>query len=176
MYSNFQNLCYKSKMWEDILYWNLGLDDDSFRLTLGHNGKISLLVVCVYINQIFSAMSINLLILLINTQLNCCTIVRYIQMEWTWFTYFTTHSDFKCHSKSRSFRKNFIFTSSLKDTLATLKFPTGAWFICTSNRQSNYAILRGFYSWETSHMRSFARIKLSRKFLNLQYFTTHSDF
>ena len=35
---------------------------------------------------------------------------------------------------------------------------------------SDFAISRGFHFHETSHMRSFAKIKHSRKSLNLHYF------
>ena len=42
-------------------------------------------------------------------------------------------------------------------------------FTYINKRQSDFAISRGFYFHETSHMRSFAKIKSSRKFPNLQY-------
>ena len=37
--------------------------------------------------------------------------------------------------------------------------------------QSDFAISRGFYFHETSHMRSFAKIKPSQKFPNYQYWS-----
>ena len=43
-------------------------------------------------------------------------------------------------------------------------------FTYINKRQSDFAISRGFYFHETSHMQSFAKIKSSRKFPNLQYF------
>ena len=53
------------------------------------------------------------------------------------------------------------------------KFATKAWFTYISKQQSDFAISRGFYFHETSHMHmwSFAKIKPSRKFPNLQYST-----
>ena len=57
----------------------------------------------------------------------------------------------------------------LKDIFAVLKFATRVWFTYISTRQSDIAISRGSYFHETSHMRSFAKIKLSPNFQNLQY-------
>ena len=42
-------------------------------------------------------------------------------------------------------------------------------FTYIGKRQSDLAILQGFYSHETSHMRNFAKIIHSQKFPNLQY-------
>ena len=42
-------------------------------------------------------------------------------------------------------------------------------FTYISKRQSDFVILRGFYFHKTSKIRSFAKIKPLRKFLNLQY-------
>ena len=42
-------------------------------------------------------------------------------------------------------------------------------FTNINNRQSDFAIPRRFHFHETSHMRSFAKIKSSRKFPFLQY-------
>ena len=44
-----------------------------------------------------------------------------------------------------------------------------------NKRQSDSAISRGFYFHETSHMRSFAKFKPSRKFPNLQYIADMCD-
>ena len=41
-------------------------------------------------------------------------------------------------------------------------------FTYISKRQNDFAISRGFFIHETLHVRSFANIKLSRKFSNLQ--------
>ena len=40
-------------------------------------------------------------------------------------------------------------------------------YIC--KQQSDFGILQGFHFHETSHMRSFVKIKPSRKFPNIQY-------
>ena len=52
------------------------------------------------------------------------------------------------------------------------KIATKARFTYISKRQSDFAISRGFYFHETSHMRSFEKINSSRKFPNLQYTVT----
>ena len=57
----------------------------------------------------------------------------------------------------------------LNNIFATLKIATRAWFNYISIGESNFAIFRGFHFHETSQMRSFAKIKPSRKFPNLQY-------
>ena len=49
-------------------------------------------------------------------------------------------------------------------------------FTYINKRQSDFAISRGFYFHETSHMRSFAKIKSSRKFPNLQYMSHDTRF
>ena len=56
-----------------------------------------------------------------------------------------------------------------KDIYATSKFVTRVCFTYISKRQSDFAISREFYYHEASHIRSFAKIKPSRKFPNLQY-------
>ena len=58
---------------------------------------------------------------------------------------------------------------TLKDLFAKVKIATKACFTIISRRQRDFAISRGFYFHETSQMRSFAKLKLSRKFPNLQY-------
>ena len=58
--------------------------------------------------------------------------------------------------------------SPLKHILSTLKFATRAWFTYIHERQSKFSNSWGFYFHGTSHMRSFAKIKPSRKIPNLQ--------
>ena len=48
----------------------------------------------------------------------------------------------------------------------------GMIYLFISKGHSDIANSRGFDFYETSHMRSFAKIKLSQKFLNLQSFKT----
>ena len=48
------------------------------------------------------------------------------------------------------------------------KFEIKARFTYINKIQSDFAISRGFNFHEASHMQSFAKIKSSRKFLNLQ--------
>ena len=57
---------------------------------------------------------------------------------------------------------------ALKDIFVTLKIRTRAWFTYISKQKSYLGISQGFYFQETSHMRSFAKIKPSQKFPNLQ--------
>ena len=80
------------------------------------------------------------------------------------------------YCKSGNFREIFIFANSVKRHTCDLKIAARAWFNYISSRQSDFAILRGFYFHETSHMRSFGKIKPSRKFPNLQYsFLNNND-
>ena len=73
---------------------------------------------------------------------------------------------------SEIFTRIFFSRIALKDihVFSTLKFATRPWCTYISKRQSDLAILREFCFRETSHMGSFAKIKSSRKFLNLQYY------
>ena len=64
---------------------------------------------------------------------------------------------------------SFIFANSDLRHICDKKIAFRAWFTYISKRQRDLIISRGFYFHETSHMRSFAKIKPSRKFLNLQY-------
>ena len=71
--------------------------------------------------------------------------------------------------KFRNFRENFIFTNSVKRHICHTNNPQLAWFTYISKGQRIFSISWGLYFSETSHTRSFAEIKPSRKFLNLQY-------
>ena len=77
---------------------------------------------------------------------------------------------FLWYCKFGNFRVNFIFANSVKRHICDVKIANRVWFTYISNRQSDIANSRGFDFHETSHMRSFAKIKHSRKFPNLQYF------
>ena len=77
---------------------------------------------------------------------------------------------------SEMFARILFSRIALGDIFATSKFVTRPWFIYISKRQSNFAIWRGFYFHETSHMRIFAEIKFSRKFPNLQYINVLHNF
>ena len=55
------------------------------------------------------------------------------------------------YCKSGNFRENFIF--ALKDIFVTLKIATRVCFTYISQRQSDFGILRRFYSHETSKFR-----------------------
>ena len=67
------------------------------------------------------------------------------------------------------FRENFIFANCIKRHIIDVKkFAVKARLNYINKRQSDFDISRGFYFHETSHMRSFAKIKSSRKFPNLQ--------
>ena len=75
------------------------------------------------------------------------------------------------YCNSGNFRENFIFANSdikhicdAKNSRLVHDFPI-----------SDFAISRGFDFHETSHMRSFAKIKPSRKFTNLQYITVFAQ-
>ena len=66
-----------------------------------------------------------------------------------------------------NFRENFIFANSIKRHISDVKkIATKARFTYINTRQSDFAISRGFYFHKTSHMRSFAKLKSSRKFSN----------
>ena len=56
----------------------------------------------------------------------------------------------------------------LNHIFATLKIATRVWFTNINKIQSEIANSWGLYFHETSHMRSFAKIRSSRKFPNLQ--------
>ena len=73
------------------------------------------------------------------------------------------------YCKSGNFRENLILADTLKDILAIVKISLQGYDLPISVVDSDFAISRGFYFHETSHMRSFAKIKPSRKFPNLQY-------
>ena len=74
------------------------------------------------------------------------------------------------YCKFENFRKNVIFANSIKRYINDVKkFSTKARFTYINKQQSDFAILRGIYFRETWHMRSFAKIKSSQKFPNLQY-------
>ena len=61
-----------------------------------------------------------------------------------------------------NFRENFIFANSIKRHISDVKKNANkARFTFINKRQSNFAISRGLYFHETSHMRSFAKIKSS---------------
>ena len=64
--------------------------------------------------------------------------------------------------------RNLFSPIALKDIFAMLRFCDFAWFTYISKRLS---MSWGFYFHETSHVRSFAKIKPSWKFPNLQYCT-----
>ena len=70
---------------------------------------------------------------------------------------------------SEIFERILFSRIALKDIELCKKFATKARFTYINKRQSDFAISRGFYFHETSHMRSFGKIKSSRKFPNLQY-------
>ena len=69
------------------------------------------------------------------------------------------------------FRDNYIFANSIKRHISDVKNSPLRQDLPISIKDSDFAISRGFYFHETSHMRSFAKIKWSQKFLNLQYLT-----
>ena len=77
------------------------------------------------------------------------------------------------YCKFGNFRENFIFANNVKRHICDVKNREQGkiyqYFI--SEQQSDIANSRGFDFHETSHMRSFAKIKLLRKFPNLQYFS-----
>ena len=74
------------------------------------------------------------------------------------------------YCKSGNFRKNFNFPKSVKRHTFDRKI-SRLWYdspISVVERVVS-PFLRGFYFHETSHIRSFAKIKPSLKFPNLQY-------
>ena len=85
------------------------------------------------------------------------------------------HSSDSCLSVNKycrfgNFRENFIFANSIKIHISGVKYSRLRQDLPISIIDK--VILpfsRGFYFHETSHMRSFAKIKSSRKFPNLQY-------
>ena len=71
------------------------------------------------------------------------------------------------YCKSGNFRENFIFANIVQRHIYGAKYSRLGYDFSISVNESDFAILRGFYFHETSH--AFAKIKPSRKFLNLQY-------
>ena len=69
------------------------------------------------------------------------------------------------YCKLGNFRENFIFANGVKRHI----FATKAYITYISQHHTDLAISRGVYFHETSHMRSFANIKPSQKFPNVQY-------
>ena len=63
------------------------------------------------------------------------------------------------YCKFGNFRENFIFENDIKRHICEVRNSR----LGHDNRHSDFAISRGFHSDETSHMRSFAKIKLLRK-------------
>ena len=57
---------------------------------------------------------------------------------------------------------------ALKDILTMLKLKTRTWFTYISKLEGDFATSGGLYFHETSHKRSFPKIKTSQKFSNLQ--------
>ena len=75
------------------------------------------------------------------------------------------------YCKSNNFRDKFIFAKSVKRYIChATNFATRARVTYISIRQSDLPFCESFFS-ETSHLRSFAKIKHSRKFPNSQYLT-----
>ena len=72
------------------------------------------------------------------------------------------------YCKPGNFRGNFIFAKSLKKEICDVKNSQLSHDLPISKRQCDFTISRGSYFHETLHMRSFAKIKPSRKFPNLQ--------
>ena len=66
-----------------------------------------------------------------------------------------------------NFRENFIFANSIKRHISDVKNSRLRQDLPISINDSDFVISRGFYFYETSPMRSFAKIKSSRKFPNL---------
>ena len=68
------------------------------------------------------------------------------------------------------FRENLIFANSVISLISDTKFATRALFTYISKRQSDFGISRGYiFTKLRIYMRSFAKIKPSLKFPNLQY-------
>ena len=73
-------------------------------------------------------------------------------------------------TRPRKFLLDLIFGNSVKRHIFTMiKFATRVWFTNICKQQSDIDIARGLYFRETTHPHSFAKIKPSRKFPNLQY-------
>ena len=70
--------------------------------------------------------------------------------------------------KFGNFRENFIFANSIKRHICDGQSLQLRHDLHISVNDSDFAISHGFYFHETSHMRSFVKIKSSRKFPNLQ--------
>ena len=68
------------------------------------------------------------------------------------------------YSKFGNFRENFIYANNVKRHLCDVKKSRLKHDLHIS--VNDRAISRGFYFHETSHIRSFAKIKPSRKFPN----------
>ena len=73
-----------------------------------------------------------------------------------------------------NFCENFIFANSVKRHICHVKY-SRLWHDLTTSVKDKrvFVISRGFYFRETPHPRSFAKIKPSRNFPNLQYLTTY---
>ena len=73
------------------------------------------------------------------------------------------------YCKSGNFRENFILAYSIKRHICDAKnLRLGHDLHISVKGQSDFGLSRGFYFHETSHMRSFAKIKPLQKFPNLQ--------
>ena len=66
--------------------------------------------------------------------------------------------------KSWNFCENFTFANSIKRHICDAKKSWLGMINILSKQHSDFGILWGFYFHETSHMRSFAKIKPSQKF------------
>ena len=71
----------------------------------------------------------------------------------------------KIYCKFGNFRENFIFANSFKKYIRDVKNSRLGHDLAVSTND----ISRGFCFLDTSHMRSFAKIKPSRNFQNLKY-------
>ena len=77
------------------------------------------------------------------------------------------------YCKFGNIREVFIFANSVKRHICDVKIlRLGLGLLISVNER---VISPGFYFHETSHMRSFAKIKPSRKFTNLQYLLLETD-
>ena len=82
---------------------------------------------------------------------------------------------FRSTVNSEIFANTLFLRIVLKDTFATYKIVNRAWITYISKRQSDIANSQGLDFHETSHKRSFAKIKLSRNFPNWQYLPVSSS-
>ena len=73
----------------------------------------------------------------------------------------TVNSDF--------FARILFSRTAFKHIFATLKIAARAYLLISVNDRTDFVNSGCFYFHETSHMRSFEKIKPSRKFSNLQY-------